>query len=251
MDGLYLIAAAFFLPLFPFSMLINQLYVRVQNPWFRLILLLAWPGAGLGLLALSQQSPPVWVAYWAVVTALLYAFRSLVIRDLSLWTVFVATSVWSLLWLLPPEDSFNNKLLVWAALCLPFVVMPWIDYRLRCLFGGSYPGSFPALAHHLPRLAGMLVFGVLAISATPVFPGFFAMFGLLWQAATQMTLVAAVMLLVWLLWSWSGIRLLQASIVGAATQHSFDDLEWYWVLMAVLAAVVFIALGLIYSGVLL
>ena len=102
-NAAYLLAGLF-LPLFPLSMVFNLLYARVHNPITRSILLLAWPQIGIAIIyafgLTDIESGSNWILIWALLTSLLYALRALALRELGLWTSFIATSAWSLLWIL-------------------------------------------------------------------------------------------------------------------------------------------------------
>ena len=71
----------------------------------------------------------------------------------------------------------------------------------------------------------IMVFMVLAIIATPLFPGFFIMLATILQAFSGMPAIAIGVAVVWLLWSWSGARLLQGIIAGPAGDDDVLDLN--------------------------
>ena len=71
-----ILLAGLFLPLFPLSAVFTALYQRLRPAGLRVVLLLAWPQAGL-LLAGGPAGPiPDWVVALAQTTAALYAFRA-------------------------------------------------------------------------------------------------------------------------------------------------------------------------------
>jgi hypothetical protein len=96
----------------------------------------------------------------------------------------------------------------------------------------------------MPRFAGVLVISVLAATATPLFPSFFTMLGTL--IASQ-PVPAVVLAVVWLIWSWAAVRLLQGLIVGAAVPSPQHDLgtATVWGYTLGLAGLVFAGLILI------
>lgn len=220
-----LLPVALLLPLYPFSMLFNRLFARVDATWARVLLLAAWPTAGIALLAVQEVTPPPWIAYWAAFTALLYAFRSLALRDLGVWIAHLATSAWSLLWLVPVlYPGHPAPMLQLLAFGIPLLVLAWLAGALRTRFGAAYAGAPGGLAGSLPRLAGLLVLGLLAAIGTPLFPAFFAMLGMINHAMPHLPWLALALLLVWMLWAWSGMRMLQGLVVGPAPQSTQRDL---------------------------
>jgi len=220
------LAAAFFLPLFPASMLFNRLFARVSNAWLRILLLLVWPQLGLFALAALAERPPVWVVYWAMLTAGLYAFRALAVRDLGLWTAHVATSAWSLLWVLA-LFSRNETLPVLEAVAFsaPFMLLAWLVSRIESLFGAAYAGTGAGLAQTAPRLSLLLVLTLLAAVGTPLFPGFFILLATLIQLLPAMPVAALMVPVVWLLWAWAGARMTRGMVVGPASAEPKPDID--------------------------
>ena len=209
MSSLGYLAAGVFLPLFPFSMLFTRLFARLGDARLRMALLLLWPQlGGLALITLGER-PPAWMLWWAVATAALYALRSVALRDLALWTAYMATSAWALLW---PAAAFGTAAggeafaFQAAGLSLPFVLLAWLVGRIETEVGAAYAGVCGGLAETLPRLSGILVLAILAAVATPLVPGFFALLATTVHALPAMPGVAVLILTVWLLWAWSGAR---------------------------------------------
>jgi len=214
-----------FLPLFPVSMLFNRLYARAGNPWLRMFLLLVWPQAGLLVLAALPGETPVWVIYWAVLTACLYAFRAVALRDLNLWIAHMATSAWALLWavmLFAPSD----RLLVLQAgyLSAPFILLAWLAYRIEALCGAAYAGTCGGLAQTVPRLSVLLLFSILAAVGTPLFPAFFALLATIVHALPVLPGAALLMSIVWLLWAWSGAQMTRGLVIGVGADEPKPDL---------------------------
>jgi NADH:ubiquinone oxidoreductase subunit 4 (subunit M) len=245
--------AGIFLPLFPLSMLFNLLYARVRNPVLRGLLLLVWPQIGLTIIfafGLTHFEPgPNWVLAWALLTSLLYALRALALREVGLWTSFVATSSWALLWISIGNGAESFRL---QTLCLgisaPLVLMALLGAGLERRFGAAYLGLYGGLAQSIPRFSAVLVVVVLAIVATPVFPAFFAMLSMIIKTTPVSPFIASGVGLVWLLWSWAGARLLQGLIVGPK-RHTVADLSaaTLWLYIAVLVGLAFT--GMYWTGV--
>lgn len=240
METIALILAAVFLPLFPLSMLFNLLYTRVTNPSLRSVMLLAWPLIGLAVIKAFGVGTPVWLPAWAVLTSILYALRALALRELGLWTGFMATSSWALLWVLGADGTGPIQFMLFAiGISVPLALMATLTGGLERRYGAAYLGLYGGLAQTIPRFAGVLVMVVLAVIATPLFPTFFAMLSMIIKAASLAPYVAMGVGLVWMLWSWAGARLLQGLIVGqkqaAVADLSMADMGLY---VAILAALV-------------
>lgn len=224
---LLVLFAAVFLPLFPFSAVVVSVAERVPNVWLRALLYMIWPQVGLVLLSLVDAPLPDWLLWWALVTSVLYAFRVLVIRQLSLWLSFMGVSSWSLLWIVILSDF--NLPLFWFALgfSLPLVLMALLGGEIERRFQAAYAGLYGGISLTQPRLSAMLVFALLAVIATPLFPGFFTMVAAIMVQMNTSPLIAVGLLLVWFLWSWSGILLLQGLVMGPVQQasHQIADLD--------------------------
>ena len=215
MTYIHYILAGLFLPLFPFSMVLNMLYVRMHSSVLRSLFLLLWPQIGLMIFFKFDLSVPVWALAWALATSFLYALRIVALRELGLWTSFAATSSWALLWVLQDNSITHLQIQLYAlGISVPLIMMNLLCAGLVSRFGAAYLGLYGGLAQALPRYSSILVLVVLAIVATPLFPTFFAMLSMIFKAIPFSPLVAVVVSAVWLLWSWAGARLLQGLIVG-------------------------------------
>ena len=210
---------AVFLPIFPLSIVFNALLAKLNHPLLRVSLLLGWPLLGLALYHGLDVKPEPWLAPLALATAVFYAFRSLTMREVGLWTGYVATSIWACLWL-PLMHGDNNTLLYSLWFSVPLAVLALLVGGLEKRYGAAYAGLYGGLAQSIPRFSGIFVVTVLAIVATPVFPSFFGMLSIL--AAAQ-PMMAVTMLCLWGLWSWAGMRLIQGMIVGDAAEQAVDD----------------------------
>jgi len=223
----YWLAAGLFLPLFPLSTVLNFLFGRVRNGPARSLLLLIWPQIGLSLVPATDVPVPGWLAPLVLFTAALYAFRALGVREVGQWVGYLATSAWALLWVAVLSNHADSQLVRVYALgfSLPLVLLTLLGKQLEQRFGAAYTGLYGGLAQMLPRLSGVLVCVVLAVVATPVFPGFFAMLATVMATAPTAPAVALVTVGVWLLWSWAGARLLQGLIVGRVNAPVAPDLS--------------------------
>jgi hypothetical protein len=218
-----LLAVALLWPLFPASMLFNALVDRLRFPPLRALVTLVWPLAGVLLLPESGPAHelaglPVPLPAWflpvlALLTALLYAWRSLTVNDLSRWAAMMSTSSLALLWLpwsagAHPADLAAAAFAFGSACAVLHLVAGALSRRL----GSDYLGHGRVVDAH-PRLAALLAVSVLAALCAPPFPGFF---GMLFVTASVPWWAVAGAGAVWWLWSWSGALLWQRAFFGAA-----------------------------------
>ena len=247
MSNYYLILAGFFLPLFPATMVFNALFSRIDNRWLRYLLLLIWPQVGLIILLQAEVPIPGWVAVWGLITALLYAFRLLTIRELGLWTCFIATSAWALLWLILQNSSDPSIYLYTLGFSVPLMLLVSLSAELTKRFGAAYVGLYGGLATTQPRFAGILVMVILAVIATPLFPPFFAVLHTIIITVPTSLPMAVLVGVVWLLWTWAGARVLHGLIVGPAKQIDVPDISsgHAWRYSGMLVGLVVVGLSLI------
>jgi NADH:ubiquinone oxidoreductase subunit 4 (subunit M) len=239
-----LLLAALFLPLFPLSMVFMLLLRRLSNVWIAATLILLWPQLGVLLAGQASTTLPAWVSLWALGTALLYAFRSLALRDARLWMGYMSVSVGALLWLVKAAAIDMPLDIVAFGFSAPLALMMLMSGEYERRFDTVYAGTQGGVAINQPRLAASMVVIMLAVTATPVFPGFFA---LLSTALAQMTvspLQAGGLLIVWLIWSWSGMRLLVGLVMGQG-DHSDSGKRDLTPGVTLIYAVLLIALALL------
>lgn len=237
-----LLVAALFLPLFPLSMVFNDLFDRVRFNTLRIVLLIIWPQIGLAIIAVHGLEPPLWMVSLALLTALIYGFRALVLREVSLWVSFMATSAWALMWLLISIDLNANELAHYAlGFSLPLAMLMLLAGELQRRFGAAYIGLYGGIAETMPRLSGVFVITVLAVVATPLFPGFAMMLKTILGVSSDSFIVALSVSIVWLVWGWAGIRLLQGLIIGEPKGEGLRDLG---VIRLSLYGTMLIALGI-------
>lgn len=217
-----ILIAAIFLPLFPLSTALNAALAQVRHPVARFAILLVWPQIGVLLLHQTQASIPSWLVAWALLSAAFYALRLLTCRDLGRYAGYLASSSLALTWALAASGAETETLALFAFwLSLPAALMLLLADVMSRRFGAAYAGLCPGLGNTFPRLSALVVVTTLAAIATPPFPGFFALLGLL----TQLHGIALVVVLtIWLLWGWAATRLLQSFIAGDCRHESVDDL---------------------------
>jgi hypothetical protein len=209
-----LFLALILLPLFPLSMLFNA-GLQALPVWLRAPLLVAFPIAGVLLLDRAAVPPEQYIAplqLLAAFTALLYAWRLLAVQEVFIWARLQATSAWPLVWL-AWLHGLHGKALMFVALAvtIPAALLMVLGSSLSERLGGAYLGLRGRIGPAFPRLTCALVLTLLAALAAPPFPGFFAMFAVLKQIPAGL---AAVVLAVWLLWSWAAAILWQHGLFG-------------------------------------
>jgi NADH:ubiquinone oxidoreductase subunit 4 (subunit M) len=175
----------------------------------------------------------------------LYAFRLLAMREVGRWTGFLATSAWALLWLPASASAPTSQVWTFAAgFSVPLVFLTLLAQSLGRHFGAAYTGLYGGLARQMPRFAGVMVVSVLAATATPLFPSFFAMLRTLIVSEPGPAVALAA---IWLIWSWAAARLIQGLIVGTAEPSPDLDLgiRTAWAYATGLAGLVLVGLILI------
>lgn len=216
-----IVLAAVFLPLFPFSIVLTALVRAIRAPLLRFALLLLWPQLGIWLIEPGRLPDAVLV--WALASSALYAVRILTVRDLGLWAAFLACSVWALMWILLGVGEPQAKLSLYALwFSLPAALLALLAGSLTRRFGAAYAGLTAGLMGSMPRFSGALVVTVLAAIATPPFPSFFALLRIVQQSAFAFATAA---LLIWLVWSWAGARLMLGFIAGTPSHDGVTDLK--------------------------
>ncbi len=222
MQALNLILAGIFLPLFPLGMIFNGLFQHTRNAWLRAALLLLWPLPGVWILSTMPAGISNGFLIWALFSAMLYGFRAVVVRDFGVWIGFLATSSWSLGWVTMGVTAKPHDLLLQVlAFSLPLALLAMLVAELERRYESAYAGVVSGVAQAQPRLAVALVVAVLAVIGSPLFPAFFSMLSTVANAVNRVPTAAVGLITVWLLWSWSGARLLQEMLVGpvAGVRH--------------------------------
>ncbi len=240
--------AGFFLPLFPLSMLFNGLFVRAGGPMLRALLILAWPQVGIVLVVEFMEEIPSWLPLWGTVTALMYAMRALALRDIGLWTAFIATSSWSLLWISVGYGVDTRYLALFAVgMSLPLILLVFLCRWLEARFGAAYLGLYGGLARSAPRFSAIVVMVILGIIATPVFPSFFALLLMIMNSMPANLFIVFAVGSVWLLWTWAAANLLQGLFSGSG-RRAVGDLGHGYLLVNVISLLGLAVVGVYCSG---
>ena len=252
LDPLIILLAGIFLPLFPMSMVFNAILDRITHSLLRLLLFITWPVIGLFVVLDRNLVLPDWLLALALSTSALYAIRLLTLREVNQWSGFLATSLWSLLWLPMMLETPSEMLYGYAiSMSTPLVLLVLLSAGLEQRFGAAYMGLYGGLARTIPRFAGVLVIVVTAAIATPLFPTFFIMLEMVVKTISTTPIAAAVLLLIWLFWSWAGARLIQGMIVGRASTVRIADMEITTISLYSLVLLALVIAGIYLSGVIL
>lgn len=253
MGALSIVTAMCLLPLFPFSWVFNRFVGLLPAGAAQGLAVVALPQLGLQLLrfapparALSWLGPHEGMA-WAVVSALLYGFRTLSVRELGIWTRLLASSglalVWVGWWRGLPVPLLALTALSWT---VPAAVLFFLVGALSRRLGGAYLGLRGGLVAAMPRMAASITLTVLALTATPLFATFFATLGDL-RLLPLSWLPGALPLL--FLWGWVAGRLFQDVLFGNYRGEAVTDLGRGAAALTGLALLATVALGFYGSGV--
>lgn len=242
MDTLMILLIGLFLPLFPLSMVFNLLMEKMPGGMAgsipRSALLLLWPQIGVLLLGQTDLASLAWsedeqnqglvttLSALSIGTALLYAFRSLSMRELEVWIGYVATASWGLLWIVVFAGLPLEQLQLFAlGFSVPLVMLNMLAGGLVARYGAAYIGLYQGLALSIPRFAGVFVAVLLTVMATPLAPGFFIFVFLVMALTPDHLTLSVVLFLVWLLLNWAGIRIIQGLMVGNESPDPPEDLS--------------------------
>ncbi len=251
-ETIIILLSGIFLPLFPMSMVFNAAIDNIKHAWLRAFLYILWPLIGLVIVLNSGIAIPDWLLPLALATSTLYALRMLTLREVNQWCGFLATSLWSILWLAVIQDNQGMLLYGYAlSMSVPLVLMVFLAAGLEQRFGAAYTGLYGGLARIIPRFSGVLVTVVVAAIATPLFPTFFIMFDLIVETVSATPFAAMVLLLIWLLWSWAGARLIQGLIVGRASDVKIADMDMTTIGIYSMVLFALVVGGIYLSGVIL
>jgi NADH:ubiquinone oxidoreductase subunit 4 (subunit M) len=112
-----------------------------------------------------------------------------------------------------------------SAFSLPLVLLVQMTAEVESRYESAYAGIVSGIAEAQPRLGGVLVIVVLAVIGSPLFPAFFALLDSLMHAVRVLPVAAPGVVVVWMLWSWSGMQLLQQLLVGPAMVVHGSDMS--------------------------
>jgi NADH:ubiquinone oxidoreductase subunit 4 (subunit M) len=227
MDWIRLALAATLLPVFPLSLVFNAFVGRLPTWWARAAAAVVLPQVGVELvrslpssrLAIAQSTG--WIVLVAF-SAILYSFRAVSVRELSIWARLMATSGLGLVWIFDlPHQGDRYMALAALAWSVPAALLLVLAGLLGERSGGAYLGLQGGLASAAPRMSGLLTISALALVATPVFPSFFALLRIF--ELLNVSLLWPLLLLL-LIWGWSIGSLLQRLLFGTYCGESFADL---------------------------
>lgn len=227
MEWVKLAVASVLLPVFPSSLVFNILISRAPTSWGKAAAVVLLPAVGVWLVTSvpSARLPLVHSGGWIVLvlfSAVLYAFRAISVREISIWARLMATSGLSLLWILDVarrgEHTMAVAVLAWS---VPAALLLVLAGLLAKRTGGAYLGLQGGLASVAPRMSSLLTLSALALVATPLFPSFFALLQVLGQLKLSWLWPLLALLLIW---GWSLGNFLQQLLFGPYRGERFSDL---------------------------
>ncbi len=229
MEWILLILSAILLPVFPLSWLFNRLVDTAPGCWGRALAILVLPQLGI-LLIYTVPTVPLPTSLEQIIlllvlfTALFYAFRAVSVREVTIWTRLMASSGLTLDWILVAAGTNVHGVQIFAlAWSLPAALLLVWAGLLRQRMGGAYLGLQGGLATVLPRLSSLMTLTALALVATPIFPGFFALLQVFHLLAVSWLWPLLILLL---LWGWSVGRFLQDLLFGSYQGESMEDVSY-------------------------
>ncbi len=217
MQSLSWLLGAFFLPLFPMSLLFSRVWQGLGSTRMRVLLILLWPLPGVFVLDAMDPLIPSWLAIWALATSMLYGLRAVAIKEASVWVGYMAISAWSLGWLIfAVSDNPVSPIAYVLSFSASFALLTMIIGEIEHGYGAAYAGIVTGLAQDQKALSALFVIFILSAIATPFFPTFFVLLGNIAQVSGVRLFAAVIAALVWLVWSWSAMRLIQGLLVGTS-----------------------------------
>ncbi len=249
MQSLSWLLGAFFLPLFPMSLLFSRIWQRLESTKKRMLVILLWPLPGAFMLDAFGDVIPSWLVMWALATSALYAYRAVAIKEARVWVGYMAISAWSLGWLIFAVSGNPVSPIAYVlSFAVSFALLTLIIDEIENGYGAAYAGIVRGLAQEQRPLAVLFVIFILSAIATPIFPTFFVLLGNIVQVSGVMLFAAVVAALVWLIWSWSAMRLAHGLLVGASGKSvppllTKRKIAVYGALASLLVVSVFIDLG--------
>lgn len=227
MEWLELVLVGMLLPVFPASVVFNAVIRWTPTGWGKAAAMILLPEVGVALLPSisSARVPLVHSRGWIVLvafSALLYAFRAISVREISIWARLMATSGLGLVWIFEAthrgRDVMAVAVLAWS---VPAALLLVLAGLLTERSGGAYLGLQGGLARVVPRISSLATLSALALVATPLFPSFFA---LLHVIGVLRLFWLWPLLLVLLVWGWSLGGFLQQLLFGSYSGERFPDL---------------------------
>ncbi|HIQ30729.1 MAG TPA: hypothetical protein EYH49_01005 [Aquifex aeolicus] len=196
-------------PLLPITSLYT--YLMREYAGLRIYAMVIPPLIGFILLAgYGNFSPPAFITHWGALTSLLYAFRSISVRDLRLWLGYNYVSFLSLQWILIHQGSFSGTLLFLSV--APMLSLALVIRFLEKSVGGAHLSSIYGLGSSSPRLALVMVLSILACAVVPP--------GAPFVAYLSGSFLTPLPFLGWFLWGWSAVNVISGFLFGERSHYA-------------------------------
>jgi hypothetical protein len=208
------LAALFLLPIFPFSIATNFFLAKLKGKTL-LVTLLVMFFIGTFLLSMSDNQIVVkYISIFALLGSILYAFRMLSVSTAYSYLIFYYTVLSGFVWFWKfiEGDMLHFTIVMTLPLCVFGLLIAFLDSQYGCVHYKMFRG----LGKHLPRFSILLILTIPFLIMTPYISGFdvfivnISKFNIYYLCG---------ILLIWILMTWSGVRLIEKFIYGKATRN--------------------------------
>jgi len=233
-------------PTFPLSLPASFLLQKFRK--LRGIILITMPLVGFFLYALvGKPTMPDWTLIVGMFSSVLYAFKSISVKSVNRWMVYHYVSVLSLIWVFLSRAEINLVFIM--GIVLPFIMLNMVLNYLETRFGSTHTNVIQGIGSASPLISLFLTLSILFSVALPTAPLFF-------------NVIAASLLLnshefvalgtVWLLWGWSGVKLLTRVITGKPKDNLlYEDIDPRTILLMSVLSITTLLMGFTFLEVLL
>ncbi len=206
----------FTLPVLPFSLLTNYLYLsceKCRDLFVPFLVLLS-----VFLISLGTPEAGGLLKFLALITSVVYTLRLIALSELSDWLLYYYVAVMSLAWL-----NTEKMLFFVIAFAFPLIAINFLLLHLKSLFGTTHVRAIRGLAEVMPTFS-LLTF-VSLISALAIAPAY--SFFVLYRVFESLNPLLAVLLLFeWVVWSWAGFKLFSGVLFGTPREDlPYEDLS--------------------------
>ena len=241
------IVILFLLPIFPMSLITNFLLSKLKGVALLFAVSIIFI-TGVALMSSYENKAVIEIlSVVALFSTLFYALRLLSVSNGYDYFLFYYSAVSGFVWL---WKSLNADMFVfYLAFFLPLMGFALLITFLDKQFGSTYFKAFKGLGTLMPRFSILLIVSVLGLMFIPYFPAF----KIFSKGGVDFDIFYLVMIVLsWLLISWSGISMIEKLIYGQAQRKlHYKDLSLF--MSAFLSCIYLLSIvhGFIYLGVIL